>query len=101
MMQDTLPIYILHRPKTGFVPPIDKWFRGELRELMCRALTAKNSFVKNAFNGAYIKTMLEINHSGMQNFSPHLYNLFILELWHKLYMGDSKGTQNASFKDIF
>ncbi len=101
MMHDTLPLYILHRPKTGFSPPVDKWFRGDLRELMCRALTAKNSFVKNAFNGAYIKNMLEINQSGMQNFSPHLYNLFILELWHKLYMGESKGPQSLSFKDIF
>lgn len=101
MMQDTLPLYILHRPKTGFSPPVDKWFRGDLRELMCRALTAKNSFVKNAFNGTYIKNMLEINQSGMQNFSPHLYNLFILELWHKLYMGESKGSRNISFKDIF
>lgn len=101
MMQDTLPLYILHRPKTGFTPPIDRWFRGELRELMCRALTGANSFVKTAFNGAYVKNMIEINHSGMQNFSFQLYNLFILELWHKLYMGESTGARGVSFKDIF
>ena len=101
MMHDTLPLYILHRPKTGFMPPIDRWFRGDLRELMCRALTGSNSFVKTAFNGTYIKNMIEINHSGMQNFSFQLYNLFILELWHKLYMGESTGARGVSFKDIF
>ncbi len=101
MMQDTLPLYILHRPKTGFTPPLDKWFKGDLRELLSRALTGKNSFVKNFLNAAYVKHMIETNQSGMQNFSYQLFNLFILELWHKLYMGQSSGLHGVSYKDIF
>ncbi len=101
MMRDILPLYILHRPKTSFVPPVDKWFRSDLRELLCRALIGSDSFVKKNFNGAYIKNMIEINHSGIQNFTPQLYNLFIFELWHKLYMGRSSAARPLSFKDIF
>lgn len=101
MMQDTLPLYILHRPKTGFTPPIDRWFRGDLRELLCRALTGANSFVRSAFNAAFVKNMIEMNQNGMQNYSLQLYNLFILELWHKLYMSDTVRGRGCSFKDIF
>lgn len=37
---DLIPTALLHRPKTGFTLPIDRWMRGPMREACSAAIEA-------------------------------------------------------------
>lgn len=98
MLAETLPKSTLHRRKMGFALPISRWFRCELRELLTRTLLRSGSFVSGAFNVSYIKRMLSLHGSGAQNFSFQLWNLFILEIWHRIFIENR--SEPSSFKSI-
>lgn len=98
MLGDTLPMHILHRKKTGFALPINEWFKKDLKELLIRMLLGQQSFVRNSLNGRFIKRMIDLHTSGTQNFSFQLWNLFILEIWHKIFI-ENKG-QALTFNEI-
>ena len=101
MMHDILPLYILHRPKTGYVPPLNKWLKSDLRELLSRALLGGSSFVASALNKKYIKYLIDVNHGGLQNFSNQLWNLFIFEIWHRMFIANKSDEAPTCYKDLF
>ncbi|HNY13175.1 MAG TPA: asparagine synthase (glutamine-hydrolyzing) [Candidatus Wallbacteria bacterium] len=98
MMHDTLSPAVINRKKMGFALPIGEWFKGDLKELLARTLLSPGSFVKNALNASYVKKMIDMHANGAQNFSFQLWNLFILEIWHKIFI-ENKG-ESLTFKTI-
>jgi asparagine synthase (glutamine-hydrolysing) len=80
---DLLPRENVERRKMGFGVPVGKWFRTELRELMRDALLSKESVERGYFNGAAVGKMVEDHLSGARDHSATLWNLLMLELWHR------------------
>jgi len=81
-----LPRAILHRSKMGFAVPLDRWFRGELRELLCDSLRSVNARSRNWFNADTVEQLLTEHLSGRAEFSQQLWALLVLELWAKRYL---------------
>ncbi|MEW6715475.1 MAG: asparagine synthase-related protein, partial [Nitrospirota bacterium] len=85
-LKEVLPDEILYRQKMGFGVPIDHWFRNELKEMAYDVLLGKGGTERGYFNKAFIKRMLDEHVSGRWNWQYHIWNLLMLELWHREFI---------------
>jgi asparagine synthase (glutamine-hydrolysing) len=76
-----LPRPILKQPKRGFMVPIARWLREDLR-VMTHDLLSEESVKKRGYlNPAFVNFILKEHASGKRNFSDQIYALCVLELW--------------------
>jgi len=85
-LRGILPSEIITRKKKGFVVPIDRWFRDELREMVYDLLLGQRSLERGYFNRSFIQRILDDHVSGKWNWQYHIYNLLMLELWHREFI---------------
>ncbi|MBI3010604.1 MAG: asparagine synthase (glutamine-hydrolyzing) [Candidatus Omnitrophica bacterium] len=85
-MAGILPRDIIHRQKMGFAVPIDRWFRGELKELAIETLLSQRSQSRGYLRPEAIRMLIEEHVSGRANWHHHLWNLLMLELWHQMFI---------------
>ena len=81
-----LPKPLLTLPKKGFGVPIDHWFRAELREFTRDTLLDGRLARRRYFNMHMIEQMLDEHNSGRRSWHLQLWNLVILELWHRMFI---------------
>ena len=82
-LQDMIPKSIISGPKRGFMLPLARWLRDDLRE-MSRDLLSDQAIRRRGYvNPAYVQWLLAEHHSGRRNFTDQLYALMVLELWHR------------------
>ena len=72
-----LPEEILRYPKTNFNPPITKWIKGPLKEMLMDTLTAETGL----FNVSAIKKMEIVNRMNWRDSSSQLWAMFVLIHW--------------------
>jgi asparagine synthase (glutamine-hydrolysing) len=84
--RDKLPDEVLFREKMGFGVPLDNWFRKELKEMMYDTLLGHKSMDRGYFNKAYIQKILNEHVTRKWNWQYHIYNLLMLELWHREFI---------------
>lgn len=84
--RDTLPTDIIKRKKMGFRVPLDHWFRNELREMAYDTLLGKRCTERGYFQRSFVQKMLDEHVSGKWNWQYHIYNLLMLELWHREFI---------------
>jgi asparagine synthase (glutamine-hydrolysing) len=90
-LADLLPKDILHRPKMGFGVPIDHWLRHELREMVHDTLLAPRALARGYFRPEVVQRFLDEHVRGKANWHYLLWNLLMLELWHRTYVdGDGR-----------
>jgi asparagine synthase (glutamine-hydrolysing) len=77
---------ILHRPKMGFGVPIDHWLRHELRDLAHETLLGSACLDRGYFRREPVERMLVEHVKGKANWHYLLWNLLMLELWHRTYV---------------
>ena len=82
-MQDMLPKEIINAPKRGFMLPLARWLRQDLREMSQDLLSDESTRRRGYVNPAYVQWLLAEHHSGRRNFTDQLYALMVLELWHR------------------
>lgn len=80
---DLLPRSIADRPKMGFGVPLANWFRGPLRELLCDALLSDQAGGRDYFRAPEVRRLVEEHLSQRDDHSSKLWNLVMLELWHR------------------
>ena len=82
-LQAILPKRITAAHKRGFMLPLARWLREDLRE-MSRDLLSDQAIRRRGYvNPAYVQWLLSEHDSGRRNFSDQLYALMVLELWHR------------------
>jgi len=79
-----LPEEIITRRKKGFSMPIDRWFRGELREWTRTCLLEESASLPRYFRRAAIEKLLA-EHSAGKNHSARIHTLLTFELWCRNY----------------
>jgi asparagine synthase (glutamine-hydrolysing) len=72
-----LPGSIARRPKRGFDPPIDRWLRGELRDLAGDALPEADGLV----DVAAARRLFDRHVAGKEDAGAQLYAVLMLSLW--------------------
>ncbi|MBU4320538.1 MAG: glycosyltransferase [Nitrospinae bacterium] len=83
-MKGILPDEILTRKKMGFVVPIDHWFRNELKDMACDILLSEKAMQRGYFKKEAVKKILDEHTSGKWKWHNHIWNLLMLELWHRV-----------------
>jgi len=89
VLEPLLPPEILYRRKQGFSVPIGAWFRGRLQPLMEEVLFSKQTLKRGYFEPKFLKELWQRHLKGRKweiDLSPHLWALFVLELWHRIFV---------------
>ncbi|MGH7409968.1 MAG: asparagine synthase (glutamine-hydrolyzing) [Candidatus Methylomirabilis sp.] len=81
-----LPREIIERPKMGFGVPLDHWFRNELKEMAHDTLLNPQSLGRGYFRPEVIKRLLDEHVRGVGKWHYQLWNLLMLELWHRTFI---------------
>jgi asparagine synthase (glutamine-hydrolysing) len=90
-LRPLLPAEIIDRPKKGFAVPLDHWFRHELRELAHDTLLDSTSTARGYFRPATVARLLDEHARGVRPWHEQLWNLLMLELWHRRFIDDTTG----------
>lgn len=85
-MKGIVPNEILYREKQGFGMPINEWINAQLKDQMTEILSDKRTKERGYFRTKYIETLLEEHRTGRRDWSGALWNLWILELWHRKFV---------------
>jgi asparagine synthase (glutamine-hydrolysing) len=85
-MAGLLPREIIHREKQGFGVPLDRWFRGELRELAADTLLSARAAGRGYFRPEAVRRLIDEHVSQRANWHQQLWNLLMLELWHRMFI---------------
>jgi asparagine synthase (glutamine-hydrolysing) len=82
-----LPERILTRPKVGFRVPVNKWFRGPMRDFLTSHLQGASSITRPYYDAKVLDGIVANHLSGRQNSEKLLWSLLNLEIWHRHYAG--------------
>ncbi len=89
VLEPLLPHEILYRSKQGFSVPIGAWFRGRLQAMMEKVLFSKQALERGYFEPQFLKELWQRHLRARKweiDLSPHLWALFVLELWHRIFI---------------
>ncbi len=78
-MEPLLPDAILYRPKKGFAVPLDRWFRGPLKQRVREAVLGPRLAETGWFNRAYLEHLVDAHQSGARDYSAPLWTLLMFE----------------------
>jgi asparagine synthase (glutamine-hydrolysing) len=85
-LKEILPDEVLFREKMGFGVPIDYWFRNELKEMAYDTLLSDRAMQRSYFKKEVVNKILDEHTSGRWNWHNHIWNLLMLELWHRMFI---------------
>jgi asparagine synthase (glutamine-hydrolysing) len=83
---DLLPDAIKTRPKMGFGVPIDRWFRGELKEEIRQVLLDPVATGRGLFRPESVERLIREHVDGVRDHAYKLWSLLMLELWFRTYV---------------
>lgn len=81
-----LPPDILYRKKQGFIVPLDRWFRNELKGLVEETVLSPRALQRGLFNPDELRKMWQLHQSRQRNMGSTFWTLLMLELWHRRFM---------------
>ena len=89
---DLLPPQINSRGKMGFGVPLDKWFRGELREYVLDVLLAPGALYSCYLSKERVKQLVNQHLSGKAHLGLQLWTLLTFEVWLRALRGWGRTT---------
>jgi asparagine synthase (glutamine-hydrolysing) len=81
-----LPTDVIYRKKMGFGVPIDYWFRNELKEVVYDTLLSSRATSRGYFQSGYVRQILDRHQNSGESWQYLIWNLFMLELWHQMFI---------------
>ena len=97
-MQDKLPQEILQRKKVGFPTPLALMFRKDMTGYLNNLLLSKAAYIHDYFDRSAVERL--IGEHGQKTADHHkvLWQLLVLEEWHRAFIGESQKVSSASVK---
>jgi asparagine synthase (glutamine-hydrolysing) len=83
---DVLPPELMRRPKQGFMIPLARWLRTDLREPMEDLLASDRVRARGLFRPAVVDALKREHLEGRRSHADRLWTLMILELWMRQYL---------------
>lgn len=87
--KEMLPSKIINRKKTGFIVPVNYWFRNELKDYVRDILLSATARKRGYFNPAGIERLLNDHINEKCNYGHQIWTLLVLELWHSIFIDNS------------
>ena len=85
-MEGLLPREVLQQPKAGFAAPVDYWLAHDLREMVDDLLSESQICKRGWFRPASVRTFVQEQRAGTQDWSMQIWQLLTLELWARLFL---------------
>jgi asparagine synthase (glutamine-hydrolysing) len=82
---DVLPPAVLAQPKRGFMIPLARWLRRDLRELMQDLLAPSQVRARGLFEPTIVSRLIAEHLGGTRTHSDRLWTLMMTELWMRRY----------------
>lgn len=97
-----LPDHLVDRRKVGFRVPLDRWFRGHLRDLTRDRLLSPDSFVGQTLDRVAVADLVDAHESGRRDESIRIWTLLSLETWHDVFFAPAAGSSagNAIVREV-
>lgn len=73
------------KPREGTESRLTKWLTGELFQTASRLILSDRAMERGYFYPDFIRYLVEEHRSGRQDHAQRLWNLFILEIWHRIF----------------
>ena len=83
---DLLPPENVQRRKMGFGAPIGQWFRGPLQAMLRETICSPTALTRGYFQPQGLQSLLDRHITGQADLSFQLWNLLMLELWHREFI---------------
>ena len=80
-----IPDSLLYRKKMGFSPPLDEWFRGELKALSESRLLQCNEGLSDVFNTAAINSIWQEHQNRTKDHGIVLWSMLMYQMWYDRY----------------
>jgi asparagine synthase (glutamine-hydrolysing) len=81
-----VPRALFERPKMGFGIPLDKWLRGELKELMLDYLSPARLNRQGRFNADHVTRVVNAHLDGSCSHHHRLWALLMWQMWHERWI---------------
>lgn len=81
-----LPPEVLARRKMGFSPPLARWIQRDLSEMAEELLMGSRARERGYFRGDRVGEILREHLMGIRNRHHQIWNLMMLELWHRVHV---------------
>ncbi|HMM86449.1 XrtA/PEP-CTERM system amidotransferase [Azohydromonas sp.] len=78
-MEPLLPAEVLYRPKMGFAVPLDRWFRGPLKQRVKDAVLGERLAATGWFDRKYLEHLVSAHQNGTRDYSSPLWSLLMFE----------------------
>ena len=78
-MEPLLPAEVLYRPKMGFAVPLERWFRGPLRQRVKDAVLGERLAATGWFDRKYLEHLVSAHQNGTRDYSSPLWALLMFE----------------------
>jgi asparagine synthase (glutamine-hydrolysing) len=88
---DVLPPEILARPKQGFMIPLARWLRTELRSAVHDLLAPKVVSARGLFEPGAVEALKREHLTRERNHADRLWTLMMAELWMRHYLDGATG----------
>jgi len=86
LMEDRFPPGFLDRPKQGFDIPLDRWFRGAMKEEARRTVLDGAPCRNGIIDPAFAERLLDEHAAGFHNHAMNIWNLLIFSIWHDEFL---------------
>lgn len=80
-----LPAEVIHRSKTGFSLPVRSWMRRSMRPILAETLSESVVRDRGWWHPAAVRTLIEEQQSGRNDWAYVLFALAALELWWRIH----------------
>lgn len=80
LKQKLLPKELINRPKHGFIAPLNKWFKNDLKKDIYD-LILSSDMIEKIFSEDKIKRYLDNYYNHNLNYYNHIFALLVLALW--------------------
>lgn len=87
-LEPMLPHDVLYRKKHGFSVPVDRWFRGPLKDLVRSVLLDPATQKRGYFEQKKVEQLIDQHESGRWQHGMRLWLLLNFELWQRTYIDD-------------
>lgn len=84
--RELLPPAIRQRPKMGFGVPLDRWFRGTLKDEIRAVLLDPIAVGRGLFLPETVATLVDEHVQGKRDHAYRLWTLLMLELWFRKHL---------------
>jgi asparagine synthase (glutamine-hydrolysing) len=82
---DVLPPAVLAHPKRGFMIPLARWLRGDLRDMLDDLVAPAQVRARGLFEPATVARLVAEHLAGTRSHGDRLWALMMTELWMRRY----------------